>query len=435
MHMEGEKTKALVLPRRAGGGTRATMFVTSILAVHAQAQSARDDSCDSASPEDPRRGVFFATDAFPGTPGQFANRQSSPPALEEIVARWRTPYDAAAGPLTAEQHAQFFDEGFLILPSLLPADVVAAAIDSVEGLVDGLARKLHSAGAISSTHADADFHTRLARVEREYPHASVLLHKGGVLPEGIQRVWGHNLLMGIAQQLLGSDVDIAGHPVWNLRCKTPEVLSAGQATVPWHQDNAYLDEESWDVLQLTAWIPLVDTNATNGCMQVVRGGHRRGGTATHACCVGNTWYIETTPEELESTLMVDMRTDVVTCAVPRGGVLLLNNLIPHRSLPNQSPGIRWSLDLRWQRADQPNGFDGLKASVLMKKAGEPYSGSVAWGNWAQQDRTQLQAAAHAKASAEQAEKVDGPTFDTTIAGPWMKKWPLVHSNRHTATLA
>jgi hypothetical protein len=116
-------------------------------------------------------------------------------------------------------------------------------------------------------------------------------------------------------------------------------------------------------------------------------------------------------------------------------VLLLNNLIPHRSLPNQSPGIRWSLDLRWQRADQPNGFDGLKASVLMKKAGEPYSGSVAWGNWAQQDRTQLQAAAHAKASEEQAEKVDGPTFDTTIAGPWMKKWPLVHSNRHTATLA
>ena len=25
-------------------------------------------------------------------------------------------------------------------------------------------------------------------------------------------------------------------------------------------------------------------------------------------------------------------------------------------------------------------------------------------------------------------------FDTTIAGPWMKRWALVHENRHTANL-
>ena len=94
----------------------------------------------------------------------------------------------------------------------------------------------------------------------------------GVLPVGIQRVWSHPTLMGVARQLLDPDGEtgIAGHPVWNLRCKTPEQLSHGQATVPWHQDNAYLDEESWATLQVTAWVPLVDTNATNGCMQVVR---------------------------------------------------------------------------------------------------------------------------------------------------------------------
>eukprot|EP00966_Prymnesium_polylepis_P227009 5252593-Prymnesium_polylepis.1 len=105
-------------------------------------------------------------------------------------------------------------------------------------------------------------------------------------------------------------------------------------------------------------------------MQVVRGAHRSGGTATHACCVGGTWYTEITPEEIEATLGADMQSDVVTCEVPFGSVLLLNNLVPHRSLPNYSGGIRWSLDLRWQRADEPNGFHGLKESKLMKRAHE-----------------------------------------------------------------
>ena len=82
----------------------------------------------------------------------------------------------------------------------------------------------------------------------------------------------------------------------------PPTTPTGQATVPWHQDNSYLDEECWDKLQVTAWVPLIDTNTNNGCMQVVRRGHTSGVTATHACCVGGTWYTEVLPEELEATL-------------------------------------------------------------------------------------------------------------------------------------
>lgn len=33
-------------------------------------------------------------------------------------------------------------------------------------------------------------------------------------------------------------------------------------------DTAYLDRNSYTVLQPTAWIPLLDVNADNGCMQV-----------------------------------------------------------------------------------------------------------------------------------------------------------------------
>ncbi len=33
-------------------------------------------------------------------------------------------------------------------------------------------------------------------------------------------------------------------------------------------DNSYLDARSQEVLQPTAWIPLLDVNETNGCLQV-----------------------------------------------------------------------------------------------------------------------------------------------------------------------
>ena len=55
------------------------------------------------------------------------------------------------------------------------------------------------------------------------------------------------------------------------------------------QDNGYLHPESWEVLQVTAWIPLLPATKRNGCMQVLKGGHRAGKTCKHSCCVGGTW--------------------------------------------------------------------------------------------------------------------------------------------------
>ena len=60
-----------------------------------------------------------------------------------------------------------------------------------------------------------------------------------------------------------------------------------------------------------------------------------------------------------------------------------------RSLDNMSGQIRWSLDLRWQRPGEPNGFYGLKDCIPMAKSGDP-GFRLDWGAWAQQDRTPLQ---------------------------------------------
>ena len=81
--------------------------------------------------------------------------------------------------------------------------------------------------------------------------------------------------------------------------------------------------------------------------------------------------MEITEEEMEKSLGVDMERDVVTCEVPFGGMLLLNNCIPHRSLENRSDKIRWSLDLRWQDPKKSVGFYDLKDCVMMRKADDP----------------------------------------------------------------
>lgn len=54
---------------------------------------------------------------------------------------------------------------------------------------------------------------------------SVLLHKQGKLPQAFASLWAHPRLLSAARQLLGDDV--GGHPVWNLRCKTPQQEQVG----------------------------------------------------------------------------------------------------------------------------------------------------------------------------------------------------------------
>lgn len=118
----------------------------------------------------------------------------------------------------------------------------------------------------------------------------------------------------------------------NVHIPVTQVPRFKQATVPWHQDTAYLHEGSWTTLQPAAWLPLVDTDATNGCLRLVRKGHHSGRTAVHTNCWADTWckelplhassaqlplyglslwwygrYIDLDPEVAEKTLDVDMR--------------------------------------------------------------------------------------------------------------------------------
>ena len=57
----------------------------------------------------------------------------------------------------------------------------------VPQLVDDLATRLHCTGRIADPAAGADFYTRLTVIEQQFPNASVMLHKSGILPRAVQR--------------------------------------------------------------------------------------------------------------------------------------------------------------------------------------------------------------------------------------------------------
>ncbi len=304
--------------------------------------------------------------------------------------------------LTAQQLEQYAQDGFLILPEFFSEAELMPVIEEINGLVDSLAERLYAAGKIQNKHADAGFETRLALLEQEYPGAAVLIHIGGILGNALAHLWETPRLLDLIEQILGPE--IAGHPVWNLRSKTP--LNP-LVTVPWHQDTAYLAEGCHTTLQPTAWIPLVDADKVNGTLQVFRSEHRIDTVLPHR--LENTrghrssWYLYIPDEQLPAG-------EVVTCEMPKGSLLLLNQLIPHRSTENFSNIVRWSIDLRWQRPKESSGFEGIKDCILMRTACDPNYRSD-WSGWATQNRI-------ADAMLETPEEA----FDTTVSGPWMERW-------------
>ena len=262
--------------------------------------------------------------------------------------------------LNPQQVDQYQNQGYLILPGFFLSDELNEVESDIAHLVEGLAQKLVARGKLKNLHADKDLLTRLTALEKESPGISVKLHTQGILTRGIARLWSSEKLLDLVETFIGSN--IVGHPVWNIRSKTP--LNP-LATVPWHQDCAYLAPESRHTLQPTAWIPLVDVNSENGCLQVLPGQHQEEYHHRMERETGDkhSWYLTIDDEKL-------LAGDVVTCEMNKGDLLLINQMIPHRSTENYSDIVRWSLDFRWQDPALPAGA-GNKKCMQMRLASNP----------------------------------------------------------------
>jgi ectoine hydroxylase-related dioxygenase (phytanoyl-CoA dioxygenase family) len=134
----------------------------------------------------------------------------------------------------------------------------------------------------------------------------------------------------VAEQLLGIEVDGLGdHAIL-------KPAKVGSET-PWHQDEAYWDE---DVLAngLSIWIPLQEATLENGCMWFLPGTHKLPVQPHHP--LNNDPRIHA----LVIDEVVDM-SKAVACPIPAGGCTIHHCRTYHYTGPNRSEGDRRALIL------------------------------------------------------------------------------------------
>lgn len=142
------------------------------------------------------------------TSSAFPETYTVPPPMPPV---WK------AGQLPQAQVNEYFSEGFLVTPDFLTREELEPVQNAVEDLVDTLAEKLYAGGKIIDKCKTAGLFERLTLLEGQFPGGSVLMHKLGILPKAFQDLWSNERLLNVVEQFIGPD--IAGHPVWNLRCK------------------------------------------------------------------------------------------------------------------------------------------------------------------------------------------------------------------------
>ena len=226
---------------------------------------------------------------------------------------------------------------------LTEADL-APVIAEYEEWIDARARQLAAEGKITDLCEGEPFERRLGRLYAQTPEITsgldIMLVRGAATFAFLR----NERLLDAVQTLVGSEITC--NPIQHIRAKPPAAASgtgAGFYNVPWHQDAGVTWQEAEQSDIVTCWMPLVDATIENGCMEVMPGVWKRG-------------YLEHQAEG-GTTIRPDLLPEIAPMPVPvkRGGVVFMHRHTPHRSTPNYTEDVRWSLDLRYQPAGTPTG--------------------------------------------------------------------------------
>lgn len=286
--------------------------------------------------------------------------------------------------LSETQWRAFKEDGFLIVEDVLDEDTVLRPLESEYGtLLDALYAGWVEEGRLLSPDPDADFEERLVTAYRagcdwfqpmdislpgDRIRSDTPMHFG---PAVFGLVTAPRLL-DLVEHFVGPE--ISSNPIQHVRIKPPaNDLRASEdrahiTATHWHQDQGVTHAEADNTRMITVWCAVTDATLENGCLQVVKGGHRDG-ILPHV--------IDTQPAILDDRLNRDAITPL---PVKRGGVIFIDTLTPHASLPNRSDGIRWSFDIRYHRTGEPSGRGHFPEFVARSRMA-PESELKSWRHW------------------------------------------------------
>jgi phytanoyl-CoA hydroxylase len=109
---------------------------------------------------------------------------------------------------------------------------------------------------------------------------------------------------------------------------------------PWHQDNAYFSVAPLDAV-CGVWLALDETTVENGCMHMMRGGHKLGALRHH-----HTYDCEIVSDRVERASNGGLET--VAVPLKPGGALFFAGMAPHKTPPNASSDRRRALQFHYR---------------------------------------------------------------------------------------
>lgn len=278
--------------------------------------------------------------------------------------------------LSADQVAQFEEEGYLIVEDLFdPEEDLAPVIEEYNGVLNELAIDLYAQGLIASLYDDLPFGERLTQIYAEsrkvhaqyfdfsLPQANVQADTPMWVGPQVFNMLRNEKLLDAVESIVGPE--ITSNPVQHVRLKPPEHLTPKDENgrvqlgkTPVHQDNGVVLPNADDTQMLTVWFSFYDTSVKNGCLCVWPGSHRQG-------------LMQHCPSNIGLRIpgkMLQGQGRAVSAEIKQGSALFLHKLTVHASHSNHSDQIRFSFDLRYNPTGQPTGRDVFPSFVARSRS-------------------------------------------------------------------
>ncbi|RAP76572.1 phytanoyl-CoA dioxygenase family protein [Paenibacillus montanisoli] len=275
----------------------------------------------------------------------------------------------------------FAEDGYTVVKGVL-ADELVPIRSVIAAEVDRRTNELYAKGKITEKHENLPLSVRWAEVCKQ--HKQTAFGWGtdtGIFSKAVYDLCSHPGVLDVVESIIGPEILVNGD--FSVRPKLPH---EAYTTLPWHQDGYYYggrDAGSKDFIVLSIWVPLVDVDERNGCLQVIPG-------STNWGLIND--YVKTEGGHVACAADVEARGEVVTVPMKAGDLLVFDQFTFHRTLPNQAEEIRWSIDLRFSPADQPltwhnnADFDGICPCFIARSKKNP-DRVMSWEDWnAKHDR-------------------------------------------------
>lgn len=211
--------------------------------------------------------------------------------------------------LTRDEVERYREEGYLILPAILPQEKCR----QYRAVFDDLVAR----GREMTASADG---FNLAPDAEGRPIAGRLHKVQGValVDERVLGLAGEPEILDGVESLLGPDIDVFGTKFYPMNI--PGATSTG-----WHQDNHYFGTDSERVVSCAIYLD--ETDRENGCLRVVPKSHRARVLVSHAAGVG----------EMAHGAWTDVDEDAAVDVVcPPGTVVFFSANLLHGARPNTS---------------------------------------------------------------------------------------------------